>query len=75
MPNQTHDVNGRPYAKLSELRAGDYIELDEGFDCHGKGLAQLSKDDGRLFFPCSEGHHYLDGQADDGEHCVGVYKP
>ena len=28
----THDINGRPWAKLSELKAGDKVETDKGFE-------------------------------------------
>lgn len=70
----THDTKGRPWAKLSELKAGDKIELDSGFNCAGPGPTEVHASDHGLYFECSEGHHYLHDQADDGEHCVGVYK-
>lgn len=73
---QTHDVHGNAYAKLSELKEGDFVLIDGGFSCLSQGKAQVRADDsGRLFIPCSSGNHYLDGQADDGEHCVGIYGP
>lgn len=80
MTDQTYDKNGRPWAKLSELKSGDKIELDGGFGCHKAGNAEVLSDDtkpegDRLFFGCYYGHHFLSGQADDGEHCVGVYGP
>jgi len=74
-PNQTHDINGREWAKLSELRAGDTVELDGGFDCHTAGVTILHEDSQGLFFGCGEGTHRIDGQADNGEHCVGIYGP
>lgn len=71
----TQDVKGRPYAKLSELKVGDKVELDEGFTCHAAGIVTLQADaEGKLYFDCEEGGHDLDGQADDGEHCIGVYR-
>ena len=74
---QTHDTSGRPYAKLSELRTGDCIELDESFDCHSPGIAIVfeTKPGIRLYFVCKYGFHFIDGQADDGEHCIGIYGP
>lgn len=69
----THDKQGRPYAKLSELKAGDTIELDGDFTCIGAIKTQIKKDDSGLYFECAEGGHHLRGHADDGEHCVGVY--
>lgn len=70
----THDLRGRPYAKLSELKAGDQVELDEGFTCHKAGFVTLKDSIGFLYFECDEGEHCLQGQADDGEHLVGIYK-
>lgn len=29
----THDLQGRPYAKLSQLKIGDKVVVDDGFDC------------------------------------------
>ncbi len=74
MTNQTHDKAGRAYAKLSELKPGDKVELDDGFTCHPAGVVILYQRNG-LYFDCHEGGHNLLGQADDGEHCVGVYGP
>ena len=69
------DVNKRPYAKLSELYEGASVQVDDGFDCaEAWAIKLVGKDDKGLFFDCNEGKHYLDGQADDGEHCVGIYK-
>jgi hypothetical protein len=68
------DLHGRAYAKLSQLKAGDKVELDADFDCCEAGLAEVFIDEnGELFFSCKCGRHQLDGQADDGEHCIGVY--
>ena len=76
MANQQTDLSGRAYAKLSELKAGDIIELDEGFTCQRPSKVKVFADErGILCFACDEGNHRLDGQADDGEHCVGVYGP
>lgn len=69
------DKNGRPYAKLSELKAGDKIELDAGFSCHGAGVVEIKQNTlGTLYFECEDGNHRLDGQADDGEHLIGIYR-
>jgi hypothetical protein len=76
----THDTNGRAYLKLSEARAGQSIELDGGFTCAASGPTVLAADDRGLYFLChdeeaggADQHHYIAGQADDGEHCIGVY--
>lgn len=74
MSEQTHNTNGRPYAKLSELKAGDIVELDTGFTCHTAGKVAVCEDKAGLFFECGEGHHYFEGQTEDGEHCVGIFK-
>lgn len=78
----THDINGRAYAKLSDLKAKVQqpfvpfvVELDAGFTCHKAGKVNINWDtaSGELYFECDEGRHYIDGQADDGEHLVGIY--
>jgi hypothetical protein len=72
--NRKTDTSGRPYAELSKLRAGDLVELDDGFDCAPPGKVMLHFGKGRrLYFICSHGQHFVDGQADDGVHCVGMY--
>jgi len=71
----TTDRSGRPWAKLSQLRAGEQVLLDKGFTCNCGGLTTIYEDTKGLYFNCDDGHHYLSGQADDGEHCVGVYLP
>jgi hypothetical protein len=71
----THDKNGNPWAKLSELKAGDTVQLDDGFTCVKAGYVTLEAVDGMLCFHCAEGTHAICGQANDGEHCVGVYGP
>ena len=64
------------YAKLSTLHPGDTVSLDPGFTCHPAGKVVLQADDRmQLYFDCTEGKHFIAGQADDGEHCVGVYGP
>lgn len=72
----THDKSGREYARLSQLQAGDVVELDSDFTCHKAGRTVLGENESGLFFICNEGNHQLDGQlAEDGDHLVGVYQP
>lgn len=60
----TKDSKGQPWAKLSELREGHIIKLDDGFTCHKAGLTSLVKDSGgNLAFQCDEGFHSIAGQA------------
>lgn len=71
----THDKNGRPWAKLSELKSGDRLQAATGFDCILDGqvveVYRLNED---LYVPCSHGNHNLSGQiAEDGETIVGFY--
>jgi hypothetical protein len=68
------DKAGRLYAKLSELKVRDVVQIDDGFNCRISGEANVYADElGKLYFKCEHGRHYLDCQADDGEHCIGVY--
>lgn len=69
------DKSGRPWAKLSELKVGDKLEADGGFTCMNKGqVFDVQREGARLFIACREEYHDLQGQADDGEHLVGLYK-
>ena len=71
----THDKQGRPWAKLLELKPGDEIDLDSGFTC-ASGRKTVKATQYGLAFDCAEGEsaHVISGHADDGEHCVGVYR-
>lgn len=70
----THDTQGRPWAKLSELKPGDHVEIDSGMTCMDAGcIREVMKDNLGLFVVCNEGTHHLIGQTGDGEHLVGMY--
>lgn len=60
--------------KLSEIKAGDTVILDNGFYCRmgGKALIQATSY-GELYFHCSEGRHYIDGQLDKNGDLVGIH--
>lgn len=73
-PDPAANTKGRPWAKLSELSAGMIVELGGGFHCHAPGRVEVKADEYGLYFDCSDGQHYLIGQADDGVHCIGVYR-
>lgn len=79
------DIDGRVYATLSTLKPGDILEADGGFTCLKEGEVCEVKLDSKeayenksaaagLYIECSAGEHFLCGQADDGEHCIGLYK-
>lgn len=68
------DKKGRAYAKLSQLKAGQMVWVDGGFTCLPPWTKREVKQDADgLYIDCSEGTHHLAGQADDGEHCIGIY--
>lgn len=73
--DKTTDVDGKPWAKLSEVKPGNILVADGGFPCvkDGARLIVGRDEDGDLFVPCAEGPHLLDGQADDGETLIGLY--
>lgn len=72
----TADINGRPWAKLSELKEKAVVELDDGFICASAGKYTVAKDDKGFYIWCKDGHHYLAShQAGDGEHLIGIYGP
>lgn len=70
----SHDTNGRHYAKLSTVKAGDTLETDQGFTCRPRRRVTLEQGDHGLFFKCRSGEHYIDVQADDGEHLIGLHE-
>jgi hypothetical protein len=73
----THSTDGREWAKLSELKAGDKIQTDGGFTCgmNNKILIVENDDDDKLFVRCGEGNHLLAGQVDSDEgHLVGMWR-
>lgn len=70
----THDLNGRPYAKLSELRVGDKVMVDGGFSCMHDGDVKIVKEKDGLYIDCRYGHHHLHALATDDEHCIGIYR-
>lgn len=74
MDEGTHDLAGRPWAKLSELHAGSVIELDDGFACCNGQTRTVYKDhhEDHLYFYCNEGHHYL--HQNQAGCVVGVYR-
>lgn len=73
---RTHDTQGRPYARLSELRAGDRVVLDDGFDCmDGWEEQALLEDNLGLHVTCELERHYIDAQLEpDGDTLVGIYR-
>ncbi len=67
----------REWAKLSELKLGDFVEIDCGFDCIGDTeTRRVGYIPGMGFFiDCSHGYHFLSGQlANDGDSLIGIYK-
>ena len=73
-----------PEVRLSELRAGDRLVADDGFDCIDEGavLEVHADEDDRPWVPCrgpdgagepGSERHYMDGQEDRaGEALVGL---
>lgn len=67
MDKNTHSTDGREWAKLSDLKAGDLLEFDTTFpaECNLGGKTLLvqkdgaSQDDDIWFVACARGRHYL----------------
>lgn len=60
--------------RLSDVKPGDMVMLDDGFSCMPPGRRRVeTSEDGSLFVPCDEGRHYLSGQVGDDGFLVGVY--
>lgn len=73
MTEATADIRGRPYAKLNNVRAGNYLELDNDFTCMSGTVCVGIDDEEKLYVPCRSGRHYLDGQLNDAGYLVGMY--
>lgn len=71
----THSTDGQEWARLSQLKPGDKVRTDGGFTCgmNNKTLEVKQDGSGNLYVDCDEGQHNLDGQADDGDHLVGMW--
>jgi hypothetical protein len=68
------DIQGRQYARLSDLKEGDIVQVDSSFTClvpwnEYKVHTDISS---QLYIRCKMGRHYLDGQLED-EFLIGVY--
>lgn len=77
MTEDYKDVNGREYARLSELKPGDRVQVDDGFDCMEPwSIKEVQcNENGDWFINCSKVEHDLYGQLmDDRDHLMGIYK-
>lgn len=70
------DTKGKPWAQVSETKAGSILIPDGGFTCLEEAIAVIVREDARgLYVPCSDGRHGLDGQlSDDGAEYVGLWR-
>jgi len=65
--------------RLKDLKAGDTIELDDGFDCINAGAVRVEVEPGSdgldddPYFRCKRGKHFLcANQVESGGALVGV---
>jgi hypothetical protein len=58
--------------KFSDLKAGDEVIADAGFDCLRAGTHKVESDSAGLFIPCKKGRHYLSGQEGDDGDLIGL---
>jgi len=74
----THDKQGRPWAKLSELKAGDVLRVASNrFTCMTQGERKVVEViAGECCVRCSHGMHYINNLADDSRwgHLIGFYR-
>ncbi len=70
-------VPPKKFALVSEVKAGDLLIPDAGFDCLTEGKAKLVLNDNLhgLYIKCSHDEHFLSGQiSNDGREYIGLYK-
>jgi hypothetical protein len=78
--NKQTDLNGCPYALVSEVDEGTIIIVDDAFDCMNAFSEKIVKIDQEkisnsqeytynecLYIECEEGKHFLDGQIEERE--------
>lgn len=72
---RTHDVQGRPYIKLADIKAGTKLRFDGDFGCLDPDFTYVARMNGdEPFVNCHDGEHTLSPQAEDnGGYCLGVY--
>lgn len=72
----THDIQNRPYARLSQLKPGDIVIVDDGFTCMTAwSEKEIRTGDCGLYIECEKGIHTIDGQLDiDGAALIGIYR-
>lgn len=76
----THAKNGREWARMSNLKAGQILHCDGDFTCGiaGKDVVVGQTIDGKWFVNCNDGRHFLDGQlatetGGSTDHLVGMW--
>lgn len=69
------DNNGRAYAKLNQLRVGQMVQVDGGFNCIPAGKKRKVKThEGELCIDCYNEKHMLYGQLqEDHNTLTGIY--
>jgi hypothetical protein len=58
--------------KHSDLKAGMFVHVDDGFTCMREGVHQVGIIDGELYLNCDAGYHILSGQCDGEGNLVGI---
>lgn len=83
------DNFGVTWAHSTTVKAGDKLKCDDGFTCLADGeIVEVCTYHGhmpnhdedylklpiaRLYIPCTEGEHFIDGQIGDDGELVGLY--
>jgi hypothetical protein len=69
----TPQMTSIPYANLSELRPGDNLIADIGFNCLRPGfVCKVFAEGDQLYITCAKGRHWLTEQL-DGDTLVGFW--
>lgn len=76
---RTHDLQGRPYIKLSDIKPGTRLQFDAEFGCLIPGRTYTANveygvEDPDVWVSCKCGKHFLNEQAEENDgYCIGVY--
>lgn len=63
------------YLKFEDVKEGDTVIIDEGFNCMKAGKKRVYADEEEdLYIECDYGNHYLVGQEDEKGFLIGITK-
>ena len=70
----TIDLKGRKYLNINDVRSGQKVVVDAGFNCMAPWSQRVvMQDEHGFFLICRDGRHYLESDDPDEGSVIGVY--